>query len=340
MYNRVKTGPLNSRVGVGWVHKKAGLGRVGFRAPISRAERLPHARLYGNGGCHRRSLSASKISVAAEQQQLIFSKKQEVKHLKQTSLWGCTMDAAVASLARAAFSTLARIKVVFGAGAGAGQEEHHPSLYRSLTTTSSSSMVHPSSLELDAPPLSRKSMSMDGQSLSWKRGGLFLDECSAALTPPPGTLGAAALAPRYAGVVISIERMARSPRQVGPEERDELYGMLTASVRAQLRARLRGAVAAADPGLAGQWRAALAGILEWLAPMAHATVRWQAERSLERSRNTAAALAPGGNTNTNTNVLLLQTLHMADRGKVEAAVVELLVGLNYVWRFDNRQLAS
>jgi hypothetical protein len=33
-------------------------------------------------------------------------------------------------------------------------------------------------------------------------------------------------------------------------------------------------------------------------------------------------------------VLLLQTLHMADRGKVEAAVVELLVGLNYVWRFD------
>ena len=284
----------------------------------------------GNGGCHRRSLSASKISVAAEQQQLIFSKKQEVKHLKQTSLWGCTMDAAVASLARAAFSTLARIKVVFGAG----QEERHPPLYRSLTTTtSSSSMVHPSSLELDAPPLSRKSMSMDGQSLSWKRGGLFLDECSAALTPPPGTLGAAALAPRYAGVVISIERMARSPRQVGPEERDELYGMLTASVRAQLRARLRGAVAAADPGLAGQWRAALAGILEWLAPMAHATMRWQAERSLERRKTAAPA---GGNT----NVLLLQTLHMADRGKVEAAVVELLVGLNYVWRFDNRQLAS
>jgi len=35
------------------------------------------------------------------------------------------------------------------------------------------------------------------------------------------------------------------------DERDELYGVLTASVRAQLRARLRGAVPAADPGLAG-----------------------------------------------------------------------------------------
>ncbi|KAF0902416.1 hypothetical protein E2562_016251 [Oryza meyeriana var. granulata] len=33
---------------------------------------------------------------------------------------------------------------------------------------------------------------------------------------------------------------------------------------AELWARLRGAVAAADPGLAGQWRAALGGILEWL----------------------------------------------------------------------------
>ncbi|RLN41593.1 hypothetical protein C2845_PM01G49450 [Panicum miliaceum] len=279
----------------------------------------------GGGGCHRRSLSASKISVAAEQQQLIFSKKQEVKHLKQTSLWGCTFDAVVASLARAAFTTLARIKLVFGAGQ---DEERHPPLYRSLTL---SSAVHPSSF--DAPPLLRKSMSsMEELLLASKRGEFFFDESTAALTPPPGTLGAAALAPRYAGVVISIERMARSPRQVGSEERDELYAMLTASVRAQLRARLRGAVPAADAGLAGQWRAALAGILEWLAPMAHATMRWQAERSLERRNTDAGAAAAAAATNT--NVLLLQTLHMADRGKVEAAVVELLVGLNYVWRFD------
>lgn len=281
----------------------------------------------GGGGGHRRSLSASKISVAAEQQQLVFSKKQEVKQLKQTSLWGCTFDAVVASLARAAFSTLARIRLAFGA---AGQRERHPPLHRSLTL---SSAVHPS---VDAPPPppppSRKSMSMAEELLSDhlgpeapKRG--FLEGSSAALTPPPGTLGAAALAPRYAALVISIERVAGSPRLVGPEERDELYGMLTASVRAQLRARLRGAVAAAaDPGLAVQWRAALAGILGWLAPMAHATMRWQAERSLERRDSAAAAAAA--------DVLVLQTLHMADRGKVDAAVVELLVGLNYVWRFD------
>ncbi|XP_062213091.1 uncharacterized protein LOC133913835 [Phragmites australis] len=282
----------------------------------------------GNGGgCHRSSLSASKISVAAEQQQLIFSKKQEVKHLKQTSLWGCTFDAVVASLARSAFTTLARIKLVFGAG----HEQRHPPLYRSLTL---SSAVHPSADAQSPLPLARKSMSMEGllfdQSLASKRDGFF-ENSAAALSPPPGTLGAAALAPRYAGLVISIERMARSPRLVGPDERDELYGMLTASVRAQLRARLRGTVPAADPGLAGQWRAALAGILEWLAPMAHATMRWQAERSFEQRNKSADVTARCGGGG---NVLLLQTLHLADRDKVDAAVVELLVGLNYVWRFE------
>ncbi|CAM0150298.1 unnamed protein product [Urochloa decumbens] len=75
------------------------------------------------------------------------------------------------------------------------------------------------------------------------------------------------------------------------------------------------------------WRAALAGILEWLAPMAHATMRWQAERSFEYCHHHKADL------DSEVPVLLLQTLHMAERHKVDAAVVELLVGLNYVWRF-------
>jgi hypothetical protein len=161
--------------------------------------------------------------------------------------------------------------------------------------------------------------------LERQRQSGLLERSAAALVPPPGTLGAAALAPRYAWVIISIERMARSPRLVGAEERDELYGMLTASVRAQLRARLSGTVAAAEPGLAGQWRAAVGGILEWLAPMAHATVRWQAERSLEQQRKTTREME--------TQTLVVQTLQMAERGKVEAAVAELLVGLNYLCRF-------
>uniref|UniRef100_A0A0E0KLT6 DUF3475 domain-containing protein n=1 Tax=Oryza punctata TaxID=4537 RepID=A0A0E0KLT6_ORYPU len=286
-------------------------------------------KLLHSGG---RSLSATNISVAAEQQQLIFAKKQEVKHLKHTSLWACTFDAVVSSLARVAFTILARIKLVFGAG-----HDHRPTpLHRSLTL---SSAVHPSvDVHVQSPPpLSRKSMSMEEalldhhhqrQSVVAKRSGFF-EHSSAALVPPPGTLGAAALAPRYAGVIISIERMARSPSLVGAEERDELYGMLTASVRAKLGARLRGTVAAAEPGLAEQWRAAVGGMLEWLAPMAHATVRWQAERSLEQQRKT---------TTRRETTLLVQTLQMADRGKVEGAMAELLVGLNYLCRFHKEMM--
>ncbi|KQK11990.1 uncharacterized protein LOC100840563 [Brachypodium distachyon] len=295
----------------------------------------------GGGGHHRRSMSASKISAASEQQQAIFSKKQEVKQLKQTSLWGCSFDAVVSSMARTAFTIIARIKLVF-VFPGAGGQDHQRPLHRSLTL---SAVVHPSSAEPPAP--SRKSMSMEAAPpfdvddivRSRRRIGSFLEQSAVALVPAAGTLGAAALAPRYAGLVAAIERMAR--RRPGllvtdDQERDELYGMLPASVRAELRARLRGAsVHRPDPGLAGEWRAALGGILEWLAPMAHATVRWQAERSFEQRKSTTAAMETmqkprlvGGNT------FLLQTLEFADRGKVEAAVAELLVGLNYVWRFE------
>jgi hypothetical protein len=268
----------------------------------------------GGRGHHRR---ASSLSVAAEQQQVIFSKKQEVKHLKQTSIWGCTFDAVVASLARVAFTTLARIKLVFF-GLPLRQHPSPPAALRTL-----SSAVHPDEL-------ARRMDDMEGQRPKRRSGGSFFESKACMTTPPPGTLGADALAPRYAGLVISIERMAKSPR---PEERDELYSMLTASVRAQLRARLRGAVPAADPELAGQWRAALAGILEWLAPMAHATMRWQAERSFERRATNTDATAGG-------NVLLLQTLHFADRHRVEAALSELLVGLNYVCRFHMEMTTS
>ncbi|URE41969.1 avr9 Cf-9 rapidly elicited protein [Musa troglodytarum] len=151
------------------------------------------------------------------------------------------------------------------------------------------------------------------------------------LVPPPSTLGAAALAVLYANLIIVLEKMIRSPRAVGADARNDLYGMLPASVRGQLRARLRGVgqAVARDAGLAAEWRTALARIAEWLGPVAHDTIRWQGELSFER-RSAAAPRA---------NVLLLQTLYFADREKVEAAVTELLVGLNYLWRFEREMSA-
>lgn len=63
--------------------------------------------------------------------------KQEVKHLKQMSLWSCTFNVVVSSLAWAEFTILVRIKLVFGAS----QDQRHTPHHRSLTL---SSAIHPS----------------------------------------------------------------------------------------------------------------------------------------------------------------------------------------------------
>jgi hypothetical protein len=145
--------------------------------------------------------------------------------------------------------------------------------------------------------------------------------------PPESSLGAAALALHYANLIMFIEKLAASPLHICPDDRDALYGMLTDRVRASLRARLRPAAGTPcdDPVLAAEWSDTVRRILAWLAPLAHNMVRWQAERNFEQ-RNVASG--------DDATVLLLQTLHFADQRKTEAAVTELLVGLNYMWRHE------
>ncbi|GLT93292.1 hypothetical protein SLE2022_110920 [Rubroshorea leprosula] len=147
------------------------------------------------------------------------------------------------------------------------------------------------------------------------------------LVAPPETLGATALALHYANVIIVIEKLAASPHLIGHDARDDLYNMLPASVRAALREKLKPyskslASSICDAVLAEEWTDAMAKILEWLAPLAHNMIRWQSERSFEQQ-----------NLVSRTNVLLVQTLYFANQEKTEAIITELLVGLNYVWRF-------
>lgn len=148
------------------------------------------------------------------------------------------------------------------------------------------------------------------------------------LDASPETLGGAALALHYANVIIVIEKLVASPHLIGHDAREDLYNMLPASVRATLRARLKPytkslASSVYDTGLAGEWTAAMTAILEWLAPLAHNMIRWQSERSFEQQSVVSR-----------TNVLLVQTLYFANQEKTEAAITELLVGLNYVWRYS------
>ncbi|GMJ11978.1 hypothetical protein like AT5G04550 [Hibiscus trionum] len=154
---------------------------------------------------------------------------------------------------------------------------------------------------------------------------VFRSQCRL-LDAPPETLGASALALHYANVIIVIEKLAASPYLIGHDAREDLYNMLPASVRAALRVRLKPyakslASSVYDTELAGEWTEAMSSILEWLAPLAHNMIRWQSERSFEQQ-----------NFVSRTNMLLVQTLYFANREKTEAAITEILVGLNYVWR--------
>ncbi|CAN6227285.1 unnamed protein product [Urochloa humidicola] len=148
---------------------------------------------------------------------------------------------------------------------------------------------------------------------------------------PPSTIGGSALALHYANIIIIIEKLLWYPHLVGEEARDDLYQMLPSSLKVALRKNLKTYVknmAIYDAFLAHDWREMLEKTLAWLAPMAHNMIRWQAERNFEQQQIVLKG-----------NVLLLQTLYFADREKTEAVICELLVGLNYICRYEQQQNA-
>ncbi|KAF8020985.1 hypothetical protein BT93_G1411 [Corymbia citriodora subsp. variegata] len=147
----------------------------------------------------------------------------------------------------------------------------------------------------------------------------------------PSTVGGSALALHYANLIIVIEKLLRYPHLVGEEARDDLYQMLPTSLRMSVKTNLKSYMknlAIYDAPLAHDWKERIDEILRWLAPLAHNMIRWQSERNFEQHQIV-----------TRTNVLLLQTLYFADRQKAETVICELLVGLNYICRYELQQNA-
>ncbi|KAE8712423.1 hypothetical protein F3Y22_tig00110257pilonHSYRG00123 [Hibiscus syriacus] len=180
---------------------------------------------------------------------------------------------------------------------------------------------------------SQLSVPLNGDHRQFKNGVLnnaqFGPKSRLAVYASPSTVGGSALALHYANVIIVIEKLQRYPHLVGEEARDDLYQMLPTSLRLSLRTNLKSYVknlAIYDAPLAHDWKETLEGILSWLAPLAHNMIRWQSERNFGQQQIGAR-----------TNILLLQTLYFADREKTEAAICELLVGLNYTCRYEHQQ---
>ncbi|OWM79475.1 uncharacterized protein LOC116204420 [Punica granatum] len=276
------------------------------------------------------SSAAESNSKVLDLRQKILWQREEVKSLRERSLWARSFDMVTLILVQSVFTALARIKLAFCLGGRnypstlpcslSASAAVHPGPHQH--TCSMSGPLKPEEVEENTPPA-------EG----------FFGSNSKVLKPPESTLGNAALAHHYAGLIIVIEKMIRSPHLIGLDEREDLYSMLPGSIRSALRNRLRGArMWVADPGLAVQWREAMGRILGWLSPLAHNTIKWQSERSFEQ-QNLVQRMNKISN-GSNSTVFLLQTLHFANKEKAEAAITELLVGLNYIWRFEREMMAK
>ncbi|XP_011652850.1 uncharacterized protein LOC105435128 [Cucumis sativus] len=152
--------------------------------------------------------------------------------------------------------------------------------------------------------------------------------------PPQNSLGAAALSIHYGKIVILIENLASAPHLIGREERDDLFKMLPTSIVKALRSRLRKTKKVRqsspyDPVVAAEWKSAMAEILQWLSPMAHDMNIWHSAQGFEKQPDRGGDSGIGGY-GLRSNVLLLQTLHYADKEKTEGAIVELLVALSNI----------
>ncbi|KAJ7950274.1 putative Avr9/Cf-9 rapidly elicited protein [Quillaja saponaria] len=246
-----------------------------------------------------------------------------VQHYKEVSLWNQTFDKSVGLMARIVCVVYARICFVFGP-------------YISGTNY----------LLIDQKEKIRERAYKSGPISKTRKTGLI--GCTSCYDfgknnrvfrmVPPSTVGGAGLSLRYANVVLFAERFLHAPATVGDDARGALYEMLPAKLKAMVRAKLRnnnllkaeekesGDESGDGHFLAEGWRDAMEEIMDWLSPLAHDTVKWQTERNPEKKKFESK-----------TSILLLQTLHYSDLEKTEAAIVEVLVGLSCVYRYEKRR---
>ncbi|KAM0024570.1 hypothetical protein Hdeb2414_s0022g00617321 [Helianthus debilis subsp. tardiflorus] len=287
-----------------------------------------------------------------EFRQKVIWKREAVSGLREMSPWVRSYDYIVRLLLRSLFTIVERIKVVFGV-----TTEHTSSKVRDLShggcfvpknsvSALTRASVYPSEGAF------RRSMSTLGHRpvlcgrypsaacsprvngnfqkngfSPIKKGSFSFGSKRRLVNGQEPTLGKAALALRYANIIIFIETLATSPRVISSEAREDLYDMLTTNLKQSLRQKLilskRESLLAYDERVALGRRSSVQRILDWLSPLAHNMIKWYSERNFEKQ--------PMGSEG---NVLLVQTLYYADQAMSEIVITELIVGLHYVSRFS------
>lgn len=289
-----------------------------------------------------RAKHGMKVKVECFNDKITFYKKQ-VQYYKQTSLWNKRFDKVVGLMARIICIVYARICSVFGtlvSGMNGFNKNcscliEHCELYKKnlclfdqneerskkrikLKSTKTGVIRFP-----NHHPFPSHVACCCGGDEAAKNKNMVLN------LAPPSTVGGAGLSLRYANVILFIKRCMHAKAAIGNDARASLYDMLPGRLKVKVRRELRrewleweGKLAGGNEGrcmVAERWHNTLEEVMKWLLPVAHDTVRWQAEKNLEKQKF-----------ETKLTVLLLQTLHYSDLEKVEEAIVVVLVGLSFI----------
>ncbi|KAM0953498.1 hypothetical protein DsansV1_C01g0000651 [Dioscorea sansibarensis] len=280
----------------------------------------------------------------------IKSRHLKVHKLKESSLWNQTFSNVVRIMAPSAFFIFSRICAVFG--------PFVPGLPAVVTLINGNNPIicfAPVSKLKIRPRLSSSGPILEKQAVNPEViPSIMRNSCPIfgskeqteaygnwrkLLEAPSNSVGGSSMALRYAEVIVSTEKLMLMKSDNNHDSKgesvlsDEIYEMLPLRLREAVRKKLKECWR--DPGpldgcLADGWKEAVERIMKWLTPMAHDTLRWQAERNMDRRQ----WFDP------QPKALLLQTLHFSDVEKTEAAIVEVLVGLSCVCWYEERRNGS
>ncbi|XP_024394485.1 protein PSK SIMULATOR 1 isoform X3 [Physcomitrium patens] len=157
---------------------------------------------------------------------------------------------------------------------------------------------------------------------------VFLEEAENGCTRKTGKLGTSGLALHYANIINQIDTLVTRPSSVPPNARDNLYQGLPPTMKAALRIRLQ-QNSNLDQMTIDELKSELYKILDWMVPVASNTTKahhgfgWVGEWANTGSAADRKAMGY-------TEITLLQTLHHANQQKVEAYILELIVGLHHL----------
>lgn len=347
VYTDLKTGSIDpNRLGINFAGKRIEKRMKKMEKYISTASKLYEqmeiladleATERKKWGRHSGPIPIQKPNAAAANDSSlkhdIKTQLQRVRKLKEESLWNQTFDKAVELMASACYSTFARICVVFS--------PYVSGLPRIVVNKETSRLffasshlkfrIHPRSGPLEPRPATKEVAIRNSCPIIRTRDSDTNSnkpvEWSKMLEPAPNTIGRAGLALRYANIIVLAERVMMDGE--AEAEKEELYEMLPMGLRSAVRAKLRDRWRERGPldgSLADGWKDAVWRIFEWLGPIAHDTMDWQSERSMDRRQR--FEYGP--------RKFLLQTLHFADKVKTEAAITEVLVGLSLVCWYDEQ----